>query len=285
MQAYRNSVAILAAALTGALLSAGCAGGGGLTAGPTLAPSSSPGNISGSQTTVIGGGSTQVGSGGGDTDLNLPGGGGGGGTAVQGSGYSPAIAIPASESFQDYSSRSDDDVTAYVKNLVETLPDPGASNSSVYQNESLQNWAYAIFEGANRARRAEGLAPLEYERHLEVLAQAHARDMGLRNYFGHDTPDGVLMWDRWMAMRIPYCNWAGENTAMGQETAQEVIDQWLTSPGHRKNMMHPDAQYVGVGVYFDADDASMPIKVVMELANFRDDPSSHDWYELGDVYR
>jgi uncharacterized protein YkwD len=274
-----------AAVLLGSALLASC-GGAGVTIGPGLSFTPPPGNsnnddndggttpVSGSDHTVIVG----DGDGSSDTDLNLPGTGG----ADHGASYMPAITLPAPESFTNDAAPGEDDVQAWIKNCVETLPD---GSSGVFQNESLQNWAFAIFEATNRARVAAGLAPLEYEPNLEVLAQAHARDMALRNYFSHDCPDGVLMWDRWQALRVPYVNWAGENAAMGQETAQEVVDQWLSSPGHRRNMMHAEAQYCAVGVYFDASDSSMPIKVIAEYANFRDDPASHDWYQRGEVYR
>jgi uncharacterized protein YkwD len=288
-----NLKVMVTAAALGTALCAGCSAGGGFTTSPSLfKPTTSGGNNNGSTSTpVSGSGSTLITSpgggtgGGGDTDLHLPGGGGGGGTPVQGSGYSPAIATPATESFSNDADPGDDAATAWLKDCLETLPNPRTSGSGVFQNDSLQNWAYAIFEGVNAARAAEGLQELKYEPHLEMLAQAHARDMGLRDYFSHDSPDGLLMWDRWMAVHVPFVYWAGENAAAGQETAAEVVSQWLSSPGHHKNMMHDSAEYCGVGVYFDASDSSMPVKVIMEYAEFRDDPATSDWYELGDIYK
>ena len=273
----------LVALLVMAVVSASCAGGASVTTGPGLsfrptgagpAPGNTPGNAIDNGATSVGGDADL------DTDLNLPGGGSNSG-APTGSAYSPAITVPPVESFANNAGPGDDDVTAWLKNCFETLPQ-GASG--VYQNASLQAWADAVFDGVNGARRANGLAPLLREDHLDALAQSHARDMGLRDYFSHDCPDGVLMWDRWLAMRIPYAEWAGENAAMGQESAQEVADQWMASPGHRKNVLHETAQYCGVGVYFDASDRDMPIKVIMEYADFRGDPATNDWYQFGEVY-
>jgi uncharacterized protein YkwD len=291
MQVVRNlNWMTLVALLVMALMSAGCAGGASAGSGSPLSfhPSGSDGT-SGSTDNNVDPGATTVGTGGGggntsggslDTDLHLPGG-SGTGTATGGSAYSPAITVPPVESFANNANPGEDDVTAWLKNCFETLPQGG----NVYQNASLQAWADAVFDAVNVARRQNGLGPVEREDHLDALAQSHARDMGLRDYFAHDCPDGVLMWDRWLAMRIPYCNWAGENAAMGQESAQEVVNQWLNSPGHRKNMLHDSAEYAGVGVYFDTSDRDMPVKVIMEYADFRDSVTTNDWYQFGDVYR
>ena len=41
---------------------------------------------------------------------------------------------------------------------------------------------------------------------------------------------------------------AGENIAMGQETPQEVMNAWMNSDGHRKNILNPDFTELGVGI-------------------------------------
>jgi len=298
MQVVKNmNWLALVALLVMALATASCGGGAAATSSPlSFHPSDgTSGNTVGNGATTLttgnGGGSgsdaSTIGNTGSDTDLHLPGGGGGStsGTATGGTTYNPAVTVPPVETFANKAAPGDDDVTAWLKNCFETLPNPATSPSGVYQNASLQAWADAIFDGVNASRRSQGLAPLLREDHLDALAQAHARDMGLRDYFSHDCPDGVLMWDRWMAMHIPYANWAGENAAMGQESASEVVSEWMNSSGHRKNMLHDSAQWGGVGVYFDASDRDMPVKVIMEYADFRDDPAANDWYQFGDVYK
>lgn len=217
-----------------------------------------------------------------DPGLNVPGA-PGTGAGTGNNVYIPAIDVPEQESFVKQSHSGEDDIEAWLKNCYETLPDP-ASPAGVYQNESLQNWAYTVHELSNRARKDNGLQPLRMHPNLEALAQAHARDMALRRYFSHDTPDGLLSWDRWMAIMPPYVNNASENAARGQETAQEVIDQWMSSPGHRRNLLNPDFEWTGVGVYFDPSDPEMPVHVIVEYGAFRDDPTAHDWYQRGAVW-
>ena len=41
--------------------------------------------------------------------------------------------------------------------------------------------------------------------------------------------------------------YAGENIAMGQRTPEEVVKAWMNSEGHRKNILSPNYNYIGVG--------------------------------------
>ncbi len=41
---------------------------------------------------------------------------------------------------------------------------------------------------------------------------------------------------------------AGENIAMGQRTASEVMNAWMNSPGHRNNILSPSFSEIGVGL-------------------------------------
>ena len=40
---------------------------------------------------------------------------------------------------------------------------------------------------------------------------------------------------------------AGENIAMGQRTPQEVVQAWMNSEGHRRNILNKDFTHIGVG--------------------------------------
>lgn len=41
----------------------------------------------------------------------------------------------------------------------------------------------------------------------------------------------------------------GENIAMGYPTAEAVMDGWMNSDGHRKNILNSDFTKIGIGVY------------------------------------
>ena len=49
----------------------------------------------------------------------------------------------------------------------------------------------------------------------------------------------------------------GENIAAGYMTAQEVVDGWMNSPGHRENILNPNYTEIGVGYYYLENDTGI----------------------------
>jgi uncharacterized protein YkwD len=70
--------------------------------------------------------------------------------------------------------------------------------------------------------------------------------MAVRNYFSHDTPEGVTFDQRIKDAGYPLPG--GENIAKGQRTAQQVMTDWMNSSGHRANILNCDYTAIGVGV-------------------------------------
>ncbi|NQU37139.1 MAG: CAP domain-containing protein [Actinobacteria bacterium] len=82
---------------------------------------------------------------------------------------------------------------------------------------------------------------------LQSVAQAHSQDMATNNYFDHTNQQGQSPFDRMAAAGYSY--WAaGENIAAGQPTPAAVVQAWLDSPGHCRNIMSADYTELGVGV-------------------------------------
>jgi uncharacterized protein YkwD len=99
----------------------------------------------------------------------------------------------------------------------------------------------------NRARAAQGLQPLKLEIGRSEVAQAHAEDMWARSFFDHVNPDGKDPFDRLNDRSLTY-RAAGENIAYGQTTAQQVVDSWMASTGHRTNILNPKFVKLGLGL-------------------------------------
>lgn len=99
----------------------------------------------------------------------------------------------------------------------------------------------------NAVRRKAGLKALRLNSDLEKAAQRHAEDMLARGYFAHESPSGTTVRER--SRKAGY-NWAaiGENLAFGQTSVDEVIETWMDSPGHRKNILSPNFSELGVGL-------------------------------------
>jgi uncharacterized protein YkwD len=101
----------------------------------------------------------------------------------------------------------------------------------------------------NEARRRNGAGPLRAERHLDLSAQRHAEDMLSRNYFAHESPSGTTVRERSTAAGYDWRG-IGENIAFGQLSVKEVMDTWMNSPGHRRNLLDPKFTDLGVGLAF-----------------------------------
>lgn len=97
----------------------------------------------------------------------------------------------------------------------------------------------AATAGLNALRAQHGLAPLSYSRKLEKAARRHARDMARGGFFSHQGSDGSRIGDRVRAARYRWCA-AAENIAKGQPSLTKVLTSWAQSPGHRRNMLHPE---------------------------------------------
>jgi uncharacterized protein YkwD len=99
----------------------------------------------------------------------------------------------------------------------------------------------------NAVRKKAGLQPLRSNSRLDLAAQRHAEDMLARNYFAHGSPEKKTVRDRASAAGYDWRK-IGENIAEGQFSVDEVMDTWMNSPGHRKNILDPDFKELGVGL-------------------------------------
>ncbi len=112
-------------------------------------------------------------------------------------------------------------------------------------------YVYADFESevidlVNAERAAQGLHPLSLDNDLATAARDHSEDMGLQGYFSHTSLDGRTVPDRITAAGYSY-NTYGENIAAGQPTPENVIAAWMSSSGHRANILNPNFCDIGVG--------------------------------------
>ncbi len=100
----------------------------------------------------------------------------------------------------------------------------------------------------NVQRAAQGLTTLQYSDQLEQPAMEHACEMITNNFFSHENPvTGSTPGDRVAASGFAATAY-GENIAAGQATAQEVMDSWMNSTGHRANILGDRFTHLGVGV-------------------------------------
>jgi uncharacterized protein YkwD len=103
----------------------------------------------------------------------------------------------------------------------------------------------------NAVRRRHGLVPLRLSRPLSAAADAHSRAMGRFGFFSHDSRDGSEFWARVKRWYGPdgYRTWSvGENLlwSSGRLSAAAALKLWMSSPGHRKNILTARWREVGL---------------------------------------
>lgn len=93
-----------------------------------------------------------------------------------------------------------------------------------------------------KASWAWKIKPLQKHDKLMTYAQEHANQMAATNRLRHSSMKDI--------MQLGFSR-AGENIAWGQNTPQHVLNDWLWSPGHRRNIMSVNYDSIGCGARKD----------------------------------
>jgi uncharacterized protein YkwD len=97
----------------------------------------------------------------------------------------------------------------------------------------------------NESRRQAGLPPVAVDERLMAAARAKLFDMLRRDYFDHRSPDGRPPWAFMQAAGYRF-QAAAENLAKGYDNEPELQHAWMTSRGHRANILNPLFTEIGV---------------------------------------
>ena len=116
------------------------------------------------------------------------------------------------------------------------------------QENFMNTMQQQVVDLVNVERAKAGLKPLVAKQDLTSVAQLKAQDMYNSRYFSHQSPNYGSPFDMMRKYGISY-RAAGENIAMGQRTAAQVVQDWMNSPGHRANILNANYNEIGVGVY------------------------------------
>jgi uncharacterized protein YkwD len=140
--------------------------------------------------------------------------------------------------------------TRYQLSLkVADMPAP----SGLPRQANLNAMTNRVVALTNFHRQQGGLAPFKVNPVLSAVAQSHTENMIVSDFYAHQAPDGSRGADRMRRAGYNYL-WAGENIGVGYSTADEVVQAWMNSPGHRANIMNPNLREIGAGFYFTAND-------------------------------
>ncbi len=101
---------------------------------------------------------------------------------------------------------------------------PNPDNVQISTNE------FEVIKLTNAERVRQGKTPLIVQQKIMVTSRESSKLMQQRNNLVHGLTSG----------------WSGENIAMGYSSPAQVVQGWITSPGHYANMMG-SFKYIGVG--------------------------------------
>ncbi|GAB1333980.1 hypothetical protein ACE1SV_05700 [Streptomyces sp. E-15] len=104
-----------------------------------------------------------------------------------------------------------------------------------------------ILRLVNTERGKAGCQPLTLNATLTKAAQAHSDDMAAQRNMSHTGSDGSSPGDRITRAGYTWSSY-GENVAYGYTTADQVMAGWMSSPGHRANILNCSFKEIGVGL-------------------------------------
>lgn len=114
-------------------------------------------------------------------------------------------------------------------------------------NIDVKTMENQVIKLVNQARVNAGLQPFTANWELSRVARYKSQDMANKGYFNHTSPTYGSPFTMMQNFGIKFTA-AGENIAMGQRTAQDVMNSWMNSPGHRSNILNPSFNQIGVGL-------------------------------------
>lgn len=127
-------------------------------------------------------------------------------------------------------------------NIILILPGMQVDAASTKEITGINRYDYAfdVLERSNAARVKQGKSELSMDKDLIDAAMCRAAECAV--IFDHTRPNGQNCFD--MNPKI-----YAENLAEGQDSPQEVVDDWLASSGHRTNLLNGEYKSIGIGCF------------------------------------
>lgn len=126
-----------------------------------------------------------------------------------------------------------------------------------------------MLELVNKERVKVGVAPLKIDERLNASAQEKADDMQARDYYGHESPDGIEGFSLVFRHMPGKCRYASENLAtllVPISNSRKAIDGWMSSTkGHREAILDKKYDLVGFGIAKDKHGNSLVVQHFCEL--------------------
>ena len=163
--------------------------------------------------------------------------------------YDFAIAIEVKNSINPYGIPLDG-VDVYVtddSNPEYNYPDLDEATKEKYVKR--------VFELVNKERVKAGVAPLVLNEKLAAMADFKLKEMDELGYFDHKSPVYGSPSEMAKAFGITDRG-CGENLAFSS-TPESVMDAWMSSEGHRANILNPKYTQIGIACHINSNSNSL----------------------------
>ena len=115
----------------------------------------------------------------------------------------------------------------------------------------------------NQERSQKDIPALQRNSLLDQAAQMKAQDMAANGYYAHVSPDGLTPM-HWVGKAGYKYLIIGENLVVNRTDAEQVVDAFMGSPGHRANILRSDFTEIGIGVangIYKGKDATFTVQI------------------------
>ncbi len=120
-------------------------------------------------------------------------------------------------------------------------------HAQVEEGEKDAGFFDEIIALTNENRTKYGINELEKNELLMRAAQQKAENMAELGYFAHTSPTGITPWQWFYGTGYKPLK-AGENLALAYSENILIVNSWMNSPSHKKNLLNPAFQEIGIGV-------------------------------------
>jgi uncharacterized protein YkwD len=132
---------------------------------------------------------------------------------------------------------------------------PGLPGNYPESESNLRKLEQQIFQKVNEARAEKQASQLSWKEELASEARRHAENMAIRHFFSHEDPKRGEISKRLDASGVNW-NRCAENIYREQglqNPAEDAVQSWLQSPGHRQNMLDHGFAETGIGAAVQPD--------------------------------
>lgn len=103
-----------------------------------------------------------------------------------------------------------------------------------------------MLHAVNTIRQQHKVAPLALHPKLQMMAREQSRRMARSGRMSHRV--GWFNGFQTRLRRAGFRGLAAENIAKGHQDLERVLQTWMNSRGHRRNMLHPRMRYIGMAL-------------------------------------